>query len=137
MSGDQPWHELPPEVAAALRPALAEVADEIIEAVRTVPAYSRPHEGEFGEGIRAGVYGALRHFLSEIEAAGPVSRGDVYRRLGRGEMRAGRSLNSLLSAYRIGARVAWRRFAAVGEAAGLAPSTMYLLAEALFAYIDV
>ena len=52
-------------------------------------------------------------------------------------MRAGRSLDSLLSAYRIGARVAWRRAAAAGEAAGLEPATLYLLAESIFAYIDV
>jgi hypothetical protein len=137
MAGDQPWHELPKSVADVLRPALAELADEIIEAVRTVPAYSRPLEGAFGEGVRAGVHSALEHFLAEIEAGGPVARGDVYRSLGRGEMRAGRSLDSLLSAYRVGARAAWRRFAAAGEDAGLSPSTLYLLAEALFAYIDV
>ena len=56
---DQPWHELPPEIATALRPALVDLADEMIDAVRTVPAYSRPLEGPFGEGIRAGVQGAL------------------------------------------------------------------------------
>jgi hypothetical protein len=134
---DQPWHELPPEIARALRPVLADVADEIIDAVRTVPAYRRPLEGRFGQGIRAGVQEALRHFLAEIEAGGPVARPDVYVTLGRGEMRAGRSLDSLLSAYRVGARVAWRRFAAVGVEAGLEPDTLYLLAESLFAYIDV
>jgi hypothetical protein len=134
---DQPWHELPPEIAEALAPILADVAGEMIEAVGTVPAYSRPLEGPFGEGMRAGVQEALRHFLAEVEAGGPVQRPDVYRALGRGEMRAGRSLESLLSAYRIGARVAWRRFAAAGVAAGLEPETLYLLAESLFAYIDV
>jgi PucR C-terminal helix-turn-helix domain len=134
---DQPWHELPPEIARVLRPALAEVADEIIEAVRTVPAYARPLKGQFGAGIRAGVQEALKHFLAEIEAGGPVARPDVYVTLGRGEMRAGRSLESLLSAYRAGARVAWRRFAAVGVDAGLEPDTLYLLAESIFAYIDV
>jgi hypothetical protein len=134
---DQPWHELPPEIVTVLRPALADVADEMIQAVRTVPAYSRPLEGPFGEGIRQGVQQALRHFLAEVEAGGNVARPDVYSALGRGEMRAGRSLDSLLSAYRIGARVAWRRFAAIGVAAGLEPETLYLLAESLFAYIDV
>ena len=114
---DQPWHELPPEIARVLRPMLTEIADEMIEAVRTVPAYARPLEGPFGEGIRAGVRGgACDHFLAEIEAGGPVPRSDVYIALGRGEMRAGRSLDSLLSAYRAGARVAWRRFAAAGVA---------------------
>jgi len=65
-----------------------------------------------------------------------MPRSEAYVDLGRGEMRAGRSLDSLLSAYRIGARVAWRRFAAAGAMAGLEPDTLYLLAESLFAYID-
>ena len=134
---DQPWHELPPEIAGVFRPVLADVAGEMIDAVRTIPAYARPIDGAFGEGIRAGVQEALRHFLAEIEAGRSVPRADVYTTLGRGEMRAGRSLESLLTAYRIGARVAWRRFAAVGVAAGLEPETLYLLAESIFAYIDV
>ncbi len=134
---DQPWHELPPEIVEVLRPALPDVTNEIIEAVATVPAYSRPLEGPFGDGVRQGVREALRHFLAEVEAGGNVTRPDVYSALGRGEMRAGRSLDSLLSAYRIGARVAWRRFAAIGVEAGLEPDTLYLLAESLFAYIDV
>jgi hypothetical protein len=52
-------------------------------------------------------------------------------------MRSGRSLESLLSAYRVGARGAWRRFAELGTEAGLEPQTLYLLAESIFAYIDV
>ena len=134
---DQPWHELPPQIARVLRPVLTDVADEMIDAVRTIPAYARPLTGQFGEGIRAGVQEALRHFLAEIEAGGAVQRPDVYTTLGRGEMRAGRSLDSLLSAYRVGARVAWRRFAAAGVDSGLEPDTLYLLAESIFAYIDV
>lgn len=134
---DQPWHELPPAIAGVLRPILNEIADEVIEAVRTVPAYARPLEGAFGEGLRGGVEEGLGHFLAEIEAGGPVPRTDVYVALGRGEMRAGRSLDSLLSAYRMGARVAWRRFAAAGVEAGFEPDTLYLLAESIFAYIDV
>ena len=78
----------------------------------------------------------MRHFLAEVEAGGPVPRSDVYVTLGRGEMRAGRSLESLLTAYRLGARVAWRRFAAAGVQAGVEPQTLYLLAESVFAYID-
>lgn len=120
-----------------LRPALDDVAAEMMEAVAAVPGYERPLEGPFGDGIRAGVQEALRHFVAEIEAGGPVDRLDVYRGLGRGEMRAGRSLESLLSAYRIGARVAWRRFAALGVRAGLEPEVLYLLAESIFAYIEV
>jgi PucR C-terminal helix-turn-helix domain len=134
---DQPWHELSGEVVTVLRPALDDVAGEIIEAVATVPAYARPLDGPFGEGVRVGVQQALRHFLAEIEAGGTVERPDVYRAIGQGEMRAGRSLESVLSAYRVGARVAWRRFAALGAEAGLDPDTLYLLAESIFAYIDL
>ena len=134
---EQPWHELPAGVVTVLRPACDEVAGEIIQAVATVPAYARPLDGPFGDGLRVGVQQALRHFLAEIEAGGPVERPDVYRALGQGEMRAGRSLEALLAAYRIGARVAWRRFAALGVEARLAPETLYRLAEALFAYIDL
>jgi len=61
---DQPWHELPPEIAGVFRPVLADVAGEMIDAVRTIPAYARPIDGEFGAGIQAGVQEALRHFLA-------------------------------------------------------------------------
>ena len=72
-----------------------------------------------------------------VEAGGEVPRPDVYRTLGQGEMQAGRSLDSLLSAYRIGARVAWRRFSEVGVEQGLESETLFELAESIFAYIDL
>jgi hypothetical protein len=135
---EQPWRRLPPEIALVLRPASPEVAEEMLRAViTTVPAYARPLEGDFGEGIRAGVRHALDHFLAEVAASGEVPRPDVYRALGQGEMQAGRSLDSLLSAYRIGARVAWRRFSEVGVERGLDPQTLFELAESIFAYIDL
>ena len=56
--------------------------------------------------------------------------------LGRGELRQGRTLDSLQAAYRVGARVAWRRIAAAGRGAGLDAEALSLLAEAIFAYID-
>ena len=39
--------------------------------------------------------------------------------LGRGEARSGRSMDALLAAYRVGARVSWRELAAGAVAAGL------------------
>ncbi|HEY4279167.1 MAG TPA: helix-turn-helix domain-containing protein [Conexibacter sp.] len=133
----RPWHELPPELADVLRPQLPELAREIIDAVREeVPVYARRLDGAFGRGLIAGVEQALRQFLVGIRTGSGMSRGRVYVDLGRGEMRAGRSLDSLLNAYRVGARVAWRRFAAAGEEAGLPPRTLYALAESIFAYID-
>lgn len=133
----RPWHRLPPEAAAALRPELKDLAREIIAAIRVeVPAYARPLEGPFGRGLVVGVEEALRQFLDGIEAGGRMPRSRVYVDLGRGEVRAGRGLDVLLAAYRVGARVAWRRLSAAGVAAGLEPATLYLLAESIFAYID-
>ena len=120
------------------RPELPTLAEDIIEAVsENVPDYRRDLAGTFGRNLRLGVEAALGRFCTMVEGGtdeGPGS--EVYVELGRVEMRAGRSLNSLLAAYRLGARVAWRRYAEVGERAGLEPQTLYLLAESVFAYID-
>jgi PucR C-terminal helix-turn-helix domain len=132
-------NELPPELAAALRPSLPELAQEIIAAIgRDVPDYARPLEGPFGRALRVGVQRALARFVDAIESPGSGDGGarEIYVALGRGEMRAGRSLDALLSAYRIGARLAWEHFVAAGEAAGHEPRTLYRLASAIFDYID-
>jgi hypothetical protein len=130
---------LPPDLAKALRPALPDLAQHIIVAIgREVPAYARPLEGPFGRALRVGVERALARFVDSIESPGAGDGGarEIYVALGRGEMRAGRSLDALLSAYRIGARLAWERFVAAGEAAGHEPRTLYRLASAIFDYID-
>jgi hypothetical protein len=130
---------LPPELAQALRPALPDLAQHIIVAIgREVPAYARPLEGPFGRALRVGVERALARFVDSIERPGAGDGGarEIYVALGRGEMRAGRSLDALLGAYRIGARLAWERFVAAGEAAGHEPRTLYRLASAIFDYID-
>jgi hypothetical protein len=139
MVAEHPWEGLPPEVADVLRPELPGLADEIVaELSRGVPDYARPLEGPFGQALRTGVEEALGRFTTIVESPGlDLDAGrEVYVNLGRGEMRAGRSLDALLAAYRLGARVAWRRLAAAGERARLSPRTLYTLAEAIFAYID-
>jgi len=118
----QPWRDLPSEAAAVLAPGLPALADEIIEAIsQGVPEYALPLEGRFGRGLRRGVEEALRRFLDLFGSEGAEAdpRREIYVELGRGELRAGRPLEALLAAYRLGARVAWRRQAAAGEAAGL------------------
>jgi PucR C-terminal helix-turn-helix domain len=136
---DRPWESLPPEVARALRPELPALADEIVTAVSEgVPDYARSLEGDFGRALRAGVEDALGQFVAAVEDPESARQNgrETYVDLGRAEMRAGRSLDALLAAYRIGARAAWRRLVAAGERAGLPPATLYSLAEAIFAYID-
>src|SRR3954451_25474549 len=130
----------PPETAAVLRPALPGVGEAILDAIREeVPEYARPLTGTFGANVRQGVEVALRRFVDWVEHPGapPAQRGrEVYVGLGAGEAREGRSLDSLLAAYRVGARVAWRRLVDAATAGGLPPDAIYDLGEAVFAYID-
>jgi PucR-like helix-turn-helix protein len=128
-----------PSAAEVLRPVLPAVADEVIPTIgREIPAYERPMESVFGQMVRLGVETALGRFVDGLEgrqpAEGPVR--DTYINLGRGEFHAGRSLENLLAAYRIGARVTWRRFVEAGTAGGLSAEELFDVGEAIFAYID-
>jgi PucR C-terminal helix-turn-helix domain len=122
------------EARTRLEVGLSELAGRVAEAIQLeVPEYGRPLEGEFGRNVRLGTELALRRFVGE-ELDG--SQADLHRRLGAGEYRAGRSLDALQSAYRIGARVAWRAFSDAAAAAGASAQAQRSLAEAMFAYID-
>jgi hypothetical protein len=130
----RPWATLAPGVAAPLRPRLPTLVREVIDAVQAaVPEYAA-----LDPAVTTGVHQALDGFLDLVEG-GDETRlpgRDVYERFGRAEARNGRSLDALLTAYRAGARVAWRGLAEAGHAAGVDPQALYTLAEAIFAYID-
>ena len=135
----EPWRSLPAEIADVIEPELEATTDEILATIaREVPDYARPLEGSFGRGVRTGVTEALRQFVELIRspsgARGPGR--EVYVALGSGELRQGRTLDALQSAYRVGARVAWRRLAAAATRAGVEPEVLSLLAESIFAYIE-
>ncbi len=135
----EPWRGLSAEVADLVEPELPAITEEILATIaREVPEYQRPLEGRFGRGIRTGVNQALLQFVALIRDpdAGRGPGREVYVGLGRGEQRVGRTLDSLQAAYRIGARVAWRRIAEAGQRAKLEPEPLTLLADAIFAYID-
>ena len=135
----RPWQALDPAVADALSPLLGAVADEITAAIAAaIPEYRQPMGGEFGRGVRDAIEETLQQFLDQLgRASGGERPGrELYLALGRGEFRAGRGLDSLQAAYRVGARVAWRRISEAAIATGLDPSTVALLAESIFAYID-
>ena len=135
----RPWEDLPAAVADQLRPGLDALVEDLIEAIRLqVPAYRRPLEGEFGAGLRAGVAEALGQFLDLIRDGGELSSSarQRYVEFGRWEAREGRRLESLLAAYRLGARISWRRIAETIRGAGLGEETIARLAEAVFAHID-
>jgi hypothetical protein len=138
-TSEESWRALPSGTAAALRPSLDPTVDEVIDAIRTaVPAYAQPLEGAFGEGFRTAVAQALSQFLDKVEGKDATTTGgrDIYFELGRGEAREGRTLEALLAAYRVGARVAWRATVRAAREAGFGAETLAVLAEAIFAYID-
>jgi hypothetical protein len=131
---NRPWATLDPAVAAPLRPRVPTLVDEVIDAVQTaVPEYEA-----LDPAVTRGVHVALDGFLDLVEGGDETRMPgrDVYERFGQAEARNGRSLDALLTAYRAGARVAWRGFAAAGHEAGVDPQALYTLAEAIFAYID-
>ena len=122
-----------------IEPELSAVTTEILATIaREVPEYARPFEGAFGRGVQVGVTEALRQFVALIRDpdSGREPGRDVYIGLGRGELRQGRTLDALQSAYRVGARVAWRRLAEAARGAGLDSGVISTLAESIFAYIE-
>jgi hypothetical protein len=138
-AADRPWELLQRDLAAALEPALPALADEVVAAIgQAVPEYRRPLEGAFGRGLRAGVRRSLQQFVDLIGRGGEVSAAsrEVYRELGRGEHRSGRALDALQAAYRLGARLSWRRLSALAREHGADAETVSLLAESIFAYIE-
>lgn len=130
---------LPRRLALLMKPELPSLAQEIVEEVRrSIPEYGRPLKGPYVEALRIGVERALADFVDRI--ANPLAprerHHETYRRLGRFEAQEGRTLDTLQSALRIGAQVAWRRIMKVGPRRRLSPEVMAHLADALFAYID-
>src|ERR687895_2749705 len=123
----EPWRALPPSVADVIEPELDAITDEILTTIaREVPDYARPLEGSFGRGVRTGVTEALRQFVELIRSpsSGRGPGREVYVALGRGEQQQGRTLDALQSAYRVGARVAWRRLAEAARRAEPDPAVL-------------
>jgi hypothetical protein len=129
-------------VVDALRARLPDVSEQVVTAVvAEVPSYSRAFAGAMGDNIRRAVALALDGFLDRVS---PDPRGrdtttavhnGAYD-LGRGEARSGRSMDALLAAYRVGARVAWRGMSQTAVEAGLSAERVVTFAEQVFAYID-
>src|SRR5512135_3816353 len=131
---------LPREVAERLRPQLSAVVTEVVDSIAEhVPSYARPLEGSFGQDVRSGVQVALARFLALAGTDEPALTGPdrkFYVALGRDELRQGRSLDALLTAYRVGGRVAFRRLATLARQAGLHADALIPLAESTFTYIE-
>lgn len=129
-----------PSVVLLMREALPEVADQVVAAINAeVPGYAGALAGPMGQTIRRAVQLALGGFLdlAKEDASSPQAPAiEGAYRLGRGEARSGRSMEALLAAYRIGARVAWRDLSHEAVDAGVDAGQLSRFAELVFAYID-
>jgi hypothetical protein len=135
---------LTPETIEEMRSRLPQVADQTVAAIiDEVPSYADALTGSMGENIRSAVQLALGGFISLASRrrgadprtpAAPAVEG-AYQ-LGRGEARSGRSVDALLAAYRIGARVSWREMSATAVRNDVEADTLAAFAELVFAYID-
>ncbi|MFC1437922.1 helix-turn-helix domain-containing protein [Streptacidiphilus sp. N1-10] len=135
----RPWAALPSGLSALIRAENVRLVPEIVQEIRRqIPEYARPLDGRFGVGIQQGAARAVAQFAELVadDRACPEESLQVYRALGRGEWREGRSLDALQAAYRLGARLAWRRYARLARRAGVPAVAMTALAEAIFAHID-
>ncbi len=134
-----PWSVLPAGLAARLEPSIPGLADLLVREISTqVPQYTGRRSDAFWAGIRGGVEQSLREFLLLLgEARGPDSRSRaIVRGLGRNEHEAGRTLDALQMAYRIGARHSWRTFAEVAAQENLTTEQVTAFAESIFAFVD-
>jgi len=121
---------------------LATLADDVVATiVDEVPSYRDAFAGPMGETISSAVQLALGGFLdlanrgrTDDLSSAPAVAGSYQ--LGRGEARSGRTTDALLSAYRIGARVAWRELSTTAVQHGLGAEVLADFAELVFAYID-
>src|SRR5215207_5403535 len=124
-----------------LRSRLPDIAENTVTAIiAEVPGYTNALAGPMGVKIEGAVRLALGGFLHLAGSGDPgtplAPALDGAYVLGRGEARSGRSMDALLAAYRVGARVAWRELSRTAVEAGLPAETLAKFAELVFAYID-
>jgi hypothetical protein len=123
--------------AANLRADIDKVAEDTMDAIgASIPEYARPADETYRRTLRSGVEQALYGFLGILEKRDDTTWRDVYRAIGVGEMREGRSLDALQAAIRIGARIGLRHFIAFAESESLTATTVGSLADAIWAHVD-
>ncbi|MEW2353810.1 helix-turn-helix domain-containing protein [Spirillospora sp. NPDC029432] len=135
----RPWSDLPRELADHMRPHLDEVADDMIQEIRTrVREYDRPGDGAYSGTMRQAVERVLHYFVDRVGDAGhdsgPVA--DFFRAIGRGEAGEGRSLDAVHTAMRVGGMVAWRRITEGATVLEVSPGTLGAVGEVMMQFQD-
>lgn len=130
------------DLAAELQGRLPLAGERAVAAiVSEVPGYRGALTGPRAELISAAVQFALAGFIGTATTSrdreGQLqSVLDGAYQLGRDEARSGRSMDALLAAYRVGARVSWRELAETAVEHGADAEVIAQFAALVFAYID-
>ncbi|EGX57444.1 regulatory protein [Streptomyces zinciresistens K42] len=137
------WREVPrfqvrrfAELVMADAPGLAE---EILREIQREYPHLPLFPDESGEPMAlVGIRRAIEVFVQHLETSQgrPTVPPGVFQEFGRGEGLNGRSLDSLQAIYRMGVRLAWRRFAEIGQRVDIPPPAMYELVDAGYEYLD-
>jgi hypothetical protein len=133
---------------ARLIPALNEQLPAILAEVREQFRGQWPDYAEFLAHEQGEVTTAAMAFLTWLvemadhPAATLVANADhppheaLFEEVGRIQSREGRDLTSVLSAYQVGARVAWRHVSRAALTLGVSQAALAALAEAVFVFVD-
>jgi hypothetical protein len=122
----------PAELRAALMPAVPLIVDAAIAAIRGGGPDLGSSESALERNLRLGLTDAVDRWFDTA----PSADADLHFALGRAQARAGRSLDELMSFYRIAGQTMWRRLAEVGTAAGIEPQHLYRLVETGFGCVE-
>lgn len=126
-------------MAALLRADAAALAKDILRQVqRESPEVAYSCEADGALMALTGIRRCVEHFADHLDRGnGPIPvPAEVFQAIGRAAARRSRGLEEVQATFRLGARLAWRRIAAIGQQADVPPPTMYELAETIFQYLD-
>jgi hypothetical protein len=131
----------------AMLPLLLERLPDMLDEVRVMLTTGWPDYAEFlaeeQDEVTAAAEAFMLWLIDTVEHGidrprqGPVGgQLELFQEIGRVQWREGREVSTLLSAYQVGARVAWRYVSGAALQAEVAPDTLAALAEGVFAFVD-
>lgn len=136
-------HVQPDDLVASLAGVLPQIVDELTARLRDeFPDYAvflaADRQGSL-DAAEVALHRLLATVTGQRRPGASPADDEVLRafeEVGRIEWREGRELASLLAAYRLGARTAWRHVSRAAIEGGLTPDALAGLAEAVFLVVD-
>ena len=134
------WPPVPPEAVSWMLPELEPLARDMAAAILSeVPEYGQPDDDSYARVVHQVARDAVHRFAARV--ADPAMPGEsrwreMFHDIGRVEAAAGRSLDALHTALRVGARVTWQRLREKAREGGGDTDVFARLGESIFRYLD-